>query len=936
MITKDHYLGLRPRLSTRILKAQQVLSSLAQRMKEAGQRAQLQTQRFGHSNYAIALLCTWTSFCLAALPLCGWLFGNQLLTRFIKDAQPAWPLTSIGYIALAAGLLATIMNRQRLAIGMIIVPALFGVIAMVEHVLGLGSHLDQFIFHEEIARSDAPGAGPLSYHAVVTFLLLTISITLANRHGRRSGRLMSILSSLTLGFSTLSAALILQGARQVDTDWGPLIGSLPAALSSAFLCVSLLAWRVESGWGDLINNEGAEWRVLRLAFPVVLTAPTLISTLRFWLIRSGALPALPAEFLSLGLTMLIVSGLLFWSANMIIRERAAVQEARSALDSAAVALTDLDGRILHWSQGCVDLYGWSAEEAIGRRKRDLVAPTAFSDGDNHAGDYAEVQEIRRDGREVRVLQQIRRLERRGTDPVLVMSMIDITERTRTQDALRESEARLAMAVDAHGIGIFDWDVKSGAISWSAGAEDRLGLETGSLQDYDKWQALVDPGDVATINDQIDQATKTKAERFGFKFRIKQPDGTVRAIEGSARTFYDGSGELIRTLGVNVDVTQRDEREARLQAREAQLLSVLETVPDAMVVINEAGQILSFSRTAEQLFGYAAAEVIGRDISILIPAEHQDQHHAFLNRHLSAGDQREIGTNRLLTAIVADGREIPIELRVGEAIAAGERLFTGFIRDISQRLDHEERLNTLRSELTHLSRLGAMGEMAAGLAHELNQPLAASVNYVATAALLIDEGSEPDRVRDMLEQARVQTLRAGDIIRRLRDFVSRRDSEVRAERIDDTLRDAAALVLVGQKQLDVTVRYDLDPAAVFMFADRVQVQQVLVNLLRNALEAMRNADVRDKNILMQSHVLDPETVEIVISDNGPGLPADFFEKPFSPFSSTKGGSAMGVGLSISRRIIEAHGGQLLGENISEGGARFRFTLPMINETELDLS
>ena len=934
MIIRDHLRRLAHRSSATEVQDHHP-ASIAHKVKVAGLRAQTRTQQLGHSSYAIALLCTWIGFILAAVPLCGWLIDSRFLPRLAAGSQPTWPVISVGYTALTASLLATIKHKQRLAIALISIPALFGIAAIIKHVLNIGPHLDHLVLREGVSQSQALGAGAPGYHAAITFLLLTTGVALANLHGRRSGKIMSILASLTLGFSTLSASLIIQGAGRIDTDWGPLVGSLPAALSSAFLSIGLLAWRAESGWGDLINNEGAEWRALRLAFPVVLTAPTLILTLRFWLIRSGALAPLPAEFLSLGLTMLVVSGLLFWCVNMVIRERASVQELRSALDSTAVALTDLDGKILHWSQGCVDLYGWTADEAIGRHKRDLVAPGVFPSAQDHADGHTELVEISRDGRELRVLQQIRRLERRGTDAMLVMSMIDVTERTRAQDALRESEARLAMAVDAHGIGIFDWDVKSGVIDWSAGAGERLGLEAGSLHDYDRWQALVDPDDLATINNQIDDATRTKAERFGFKFRINQPDGSTRSIEGSARAFYDEAGELIRTLGVNVDVTQREERQTRLQAREAQLVSVLETVPDAMVVINEAGQILSFSRTAEQLFGYSAEEVIGRNISILTPAEHQDKHTSYLTRYLTTGDKRVIGNNRLLTAIAADGREIPIELRVGEAIAAGERLFTGFIRDISQRLDNEERLNTLRSELTHLSRLGAMGEMAAGLAHELNQPLAASANFVATASLLLEEDAEPELVRDMLDQARAQVLRAGDIIRRLRDFVSRRDSEVRAERVDETLRDAVALVLVGQKQLDVTVRYELDPAAVFMFADRVQIQQVLVNLLRNALEAMRSADVRHMNILMQSNVIDAETVEIAISDNGPGLPADFFQENYAPFFSTKGEAGMGVGLSISRRIIEAHGGELLGENMPEGGARFRFTVPMINETELEL-
>lgn len=230
----------------------------------------------------------------------------------------------------------------------------------------------------------------------------------------------------------------------------------------------------------------------------------------------------------------------------------------------------------------------------------------------------------------------------------------------------------------------------------------------------------------------------------------------------------------------------------------------------------------------------------------------------------------------------------------------------------------------------------MGEMAAGLAHELNQPLAASVNYVGTASLLLNEGADAQRVDEMLQQARSQALRAGEIIRRLRDFISRHDAEVRAEAVEETLRDAMALVLVGQKQLDVNVRYDLDPCASLMFADRVQVQQVLVNLLRNAVEAMRGAKIENMTILVQTRVADPETIEISVSDNGPGLAPDFLEQMYTPFSSTKGEAGMGIGLSICRRIIEAHGGELIGENLPEGGARFRFTLPMINERELELS
>lgn len=888
------------------------------------------------SSIVTALVCVWLGIACAAIPLLGWLLDQPGLTRFVAGARQTWPLTSIGYISLAASLLATIVRKERLAFVLISIPAAVGVIALVEHALNAGSALDQLLFREQIQQSKVYKAGRPGYQTAITFLLLTTGIALANLKGAKSGRIVSIIASLTLGFGTLSASLILQGVRDGDAEWAPLIGSLPAALSSAALSIGLLAWKAESGWGDLINSDGAEWRVFRLAFPVILTAPTLISTLQFWLLRSHTIPGLPTEFLGVGLNMVVIGGLLFWSSTMLVRGRAALQEMSSALDSAAVALTDLDGRILHWSKGCEDLYGWTAQEAIGRRKRDLVAPGAFHGDYAAVGENKERTEIHRDGRELRVLQHVRRLERWGKEPILVKSMIDVTKRTMVEAALRESETRLAMALDAHGIGIFEWDVENDVIQWSHGAEERLGLQPGAIHDFASWERFVHPEDVVRLKNNLAQVTSGRLGRFSFQFRLNEPHGEVRTIEGSARAFYNEAGELIRTLGVNVDVTERDDREAQLQAREAQLLSVLETVPDAMVVINETGHILSFSRTAEQLFGYPAAEVIGRNVSILTPEEHTGQHDAYLDRYLATGERRVIGHTRLLTAIASDRREIPIELRVGEAIAAGERLFTGFIRDISQRLENDDRLNTLRSELTHLSRVGAMGEMAAGLAHALNQPLAASVNFLATASFLLKEGGDVQRVEEMLEQARGQSLRAGEIIRRLRDFVARNDSEVRAEPVEETLRDAVALVLVGQKQLDVTVRYDLDPDATLMFADRVQVQQVLVNLLRNALEAMRTAEIEDMTILVQTRVIDPETLEIAISDNGPGLASDFLEQVYTPFSSTKGEAGMGVGLSICRRIVESHGGELSANNLEQGGARFCFTLPMIDERELELS
>jgi two-component system sensor kinase FixL len=227
----------------------------------------------------------------------------------------------------------------------------------------------------------------------------------------------------------------------------------------------------------------------------------------------------------------------------------------------------------------------------------------------------------------------------------------------------------------------------------------------------------------------------------------------------------------------------------------------------------------------------------------------------------------------------------------------------------------------------------MSELAADLAHELNQPLSATANFLAAARMLIERGEEVERVSDMLRMGSEQTLRAGKIIRRLRDFVTRGEVEMHAESVEHTVRDAVELVLMGTGQFDTRVTYVLDSAAPQMYADRIQVQQVMVNLLRNAVEAMRSLPRNQRQITIASRKIDDHMIQIEVGDSGPGIPDNVLQQLFTRFSSTKvDGGGMGIGLSISKRIIEAHGGTMSAENRPEGGAVFRFTLPAAGEGE----
>jgi two-component system, LuxR family, sensor kinase FixL len=277
----------------------------------------------------------------------------------------------------------------------------------------------------------------------------------------------------------------------------------------------------------------------------------------------------------------------------------------------------------------------------------------------------------------------------------------------------------------------------------------------------------------------------------------------------------------------------------------------------------------------------------------------------------------------------DGSTFPMELAVGEMRANDRRFFTGFIRDLTDHQKTEARLQELQSELVQISRLTAMGEMASTLAHELNQPLSAITNYLRGSSRLLESPSDADRgrVHEAVNKAADQALRAGQIIRRLRDFVARGESEPRVESLNKIIEEASALALVGAKERGIRVRYQFEPRVDLVLADRVQIQQVLLNLVRNAIEAMETTERRDLTIATSAS--DGGNVLVKVADTGPGIAADIADQLFQPFVTTKQ-QGMGVGLSISRTIIEAHGGRIWVDRNPGGGATFCFTLRAISE------
>lgn len=391
--------------------------------------------------------------------------------------------------------------------------------------------------------------------------------------------------------------------------------------------------------------------------------------------------------------------------------------------------------------------------------------------------------------------------------------------------------------------------------------------------------------------------------------------------------------LIVALGEVLQAARRaiDRTEGVVRARDAHLRSILDTVPDATVVSATDGTIVSFNAAAVRQFGYAEEEVIGQNLRILMPEPYRHEHDGYLQRYMATGEKRIIGIDRVVSGQRKDGSTFPMKLAVGE-MRSGERFFTGFIRDLTEREESAARLEQIQDELARLARLNEMGEMASTLAHELNQPLSAIANYSHGCTRLLRDMDDAvaTRMREALEEVASQSLRAGQIIKHLREFVTNGETEKAPEDIRKLVGESAALALVGSREQGVRTVFEYLPDAEMVMVDRIQVQQVLINLMRNAIEAMRHVDRRELTI--RTMPADPGEIAVVVEDSGGGIPEEVAGQLFKPFVTTKA-SGMGIGLSISKRIVEAHGGEMTVSKNAAGGATFRFTLPAYLEERI---
>ena len=363
---------------------------------------------------------------------------------------------------------------------------------------------------------------------------------------------------------------------------------------------------------------------------------------------------------------------------------------------------------------------------------------------------------------------------------------------------------------------------------------------------------------------------------------------------------------------------------------AEFQALLDAAVDAVIVIDERGSILTFNSAAEKMFGYTAASVLGRNVNVLMDKPYREQHDGYLSRYLATREAHIIGIGREVEARRANGEVFPVSLAVGEAARDGARRFVGIIRDLSAQRAAEQRTRSLELRLAHVGRFNLMGEMAAGIAHEINQPLSAIATYAQAAKRVLQSGAPDTKLlEEVCGKIDDQARRAGQVIDNLRKFIRKQEIATQSLDVNRVVADVMSLIEADARSEGIPVHVTAGSGLPRVRADAVQLQQVLLNLTRNSVDAMRGALAKERGIAIATERAQGGGVRITVKDHGHGVSPQLGDEIFHPFVTTKR-EGLGVGLAISRTIVQSCDGSLTYSDNPAGGSIFTIELPADQE------
>jgi len=495
----------------------------------------------------------------------------------------------------------------------------------------------------------------------------------------------------------------------------------------------------------------------------------------------------------------------------------------------------------------------------------------------------------------------------------------------SQAALRKTEQDIEIAANAADLALWTWDIARNEVWLSRKARTVFGLSPSEKLTTERIRNFIHPEDRDMVRKAVKNSLQTGAEN-PVEYRVMLPDGQIRWLVRRSRTAFDRGGKPVTMHGILFDITERKFAEEGFRL-------VVDAAPIAMMMADKEGRIILINKRVETLFGYARNELIGQPAEILIPERFRSHHVEYRQGYFGDAQARQMAAGRDLCGQCKDGSEVPIEIGLNPVHTSKGLCVLATIVDIRERKQAELEAARQRHELAHLSRVTMLGELSGSLAHELNQPLTAILsNAQAAQKLLADGAVDVSELREILAEIVDEDKHASGVIQRLRLLLKK--GEVRHEfdnaDINEIVQDALKLMRNDLVNQGVTVRTELVQDLPTVNGDRVQLQQVLLNLVLNGCEAMADCDSSERQLLIASE-RENGSVHVSVADRGGSIPAERMEEVFEPFFTTKS-AGMGLGLSVCRRIIKAHGGNIWVTNNAEGGATFHFSMPIRSQAQ----